>query len=161
MSTRVLSGVVTLALTVSLAACGGSAPPAADEAAAPAEASHAGHDMGRVFFAMPKDGDTVGTLATFEFAAENVPIDAVPPGDLTDADVRPGIGHFHLGVDTDCLPTGVAIPKADPWIHFGDGKNTIQMALQPGPHTFVVQIGDDLHRTVEGLCEKISVTVVE
>ena len=35
---------------------------------------------------------------------------------------------------TDCLPPGTAIPKADPWIHFGDGKNVIEMSLAPGQH---------------------------
>ena len=67
--------------------------------------------------------------------------------------------HYHLGVDTDCLATGVAIPKADPWIHFGDGKNVIEQALAPGPHRLAVQAGDDLHRTLPGMCQVINVTV--
>ena len=72
-----------------------------------------------------------------------------------------GITHYHLGVDTDCLPAGTVIPKADPWIHFGDGKNVIEMSLPPGPHKLVLQSGDDMHRTIDGLCETINVTVVQ
>jgi hypothetical protein len=161
MSTRVLRSVLLAAFTLTAAACGSEAP-APDE--------HAGHVPGdeaatssvsRVFFVQPKDGDTISTMATFEFGVENVTIDAVPPGDLTEADVRPGILHHHLGVDTDCLPPGTEIPKAEPWIHFGDGTNTIEMVLAPGEHKLALLAGDDLHRAIEGLCEVITVTVVE
>jgi hypothetical protein len=44
-------------------------------------------------------------------------------------------------------------------VHFGTGSNNIEMSLTPGKHTFAVQVGDDLHRAVEGLCETISVNV--
>jgi hypothetical protein len=83
----------------------------------------------------------------------------VPAGEVKE--VRAATGHFHLGVDTDCLPPGTVIPKAQPWIHFGDGKNTIEMQLTPGAHRFAVQAGDDLHTTTAGLCETIAVTVTE
>ena len=53
----------------------------------------------------------------------------------------------------------MAIPKADPWIHFGDGKKVIEMSLAPGPHRLAVQAGDDLHRTLAGMCQVINVTV--
>jgi len=51
------------------------------------------------------------------------------------------------------------IPKAAPWVHFGDGKNEIDMQLPPGKHTLVLQIGDDKHTTLPGLCSTITVTV--
>ena len=54
---------------------------------------------------------------------------------------------------------GTAIPKAAPWVHFGDGKSVIDMQLPPGPHKLTLQIGDDLHRTMTGLCQTINVTV--
>lgn len=149
-----LAGAAVLA-----AACGSGTP---QQEAAPAD--HAAHPAGgagrRVFFVQPKHGDTVKSPVVFEFGIENYTIAAVPPGELTEADVRPGIAHHHLGVDTDCLPPGTEIPKADPWIHFGDGKNTIEMVLTPGEHRFALQAGDDLHRAVDGLCEVITITVV-
>ena len=146
MGNRVMKGVVIAAIAVGVAACNKAPEPAA---------------RGRVFFQQPKNGDTIKPMSTIIFANEGVTISPVPPGELTPAQVRPGMTHYHLGVDTDCLPAGQVIPKADPWIHFGTGKNEIEMQLKPGPHKLVLQSGDDMHRTLEGLCEVINVTVAE
>jgi hypothetical protein len=148
MGNRVVKGVVFAVLTLAVAACTSDAPPASAAA-------------GRVYFVSPKDGDTIKTMHKFEFGNDRLTIAAVPPGELTPAQVRPGMTHYHLGVDTDCLPAGTAIPKADPWIHFGQGNSVIEMQLKPGRHKLVLQSGDDLHRTLPGLCETINVTVVE
>jgi hypothetical protein len=83
----------------------------------------------------------------------------VPQGTVTDT--RPSLGHYHIGLDADCLPTGTAIPRAAPWVHFGDGKNVIDMQLPAGMHKLTLQVGDDLHRTIEGLCTSINVNVTE
>lgn len=113
----------------------------------------------RVFFVLPQDGATVKSPVMLEFGAEDFTIAAVPQGTVTET--RPALGHYHVGVDTDCLPTGTEIPKAAPWIHFGDGKNVIDMQLPAGTHRLTLQVGDDLHRTIEGLCSTISVNVTE
>jgi hypothetical protein len=150
---------VAAALALVAAGCGGAeAPPASTETAAtaPAQAAESGP---RVFFVSPKNGDTIKPLSMVEFGSTGVTVGAVPPGELTPDQVRPNTIHYHLGTDTDCLPAGVAIPKADPWIHFGDGKNVIEMSLAPGPHRIAVQAGDDRHMTIAGLCEVINVTV--
>lgn len=158
-------GALAAAAALSVSACRSDTPPESETpaaSAASADASHEGHTMARVYFVEPTNGATLSSksLATFTFGSDNYTIAAVPPGELTAADVRPDMGHFHLGVDQPCLPPGQEIPRGQQdWIHFGDGKNTIEMQLTPGPHTFSVQVGDDLHRTVEGLCETISVTV--
>jgi hypothetical protein len=82
----------------------------------------------------------------------------VPPGDVTTA--RPGIGHYHIGVGVSCLPPGKTIVKGTPsWVHFGDGKSEIDMQLTPGRHRLALQIGDDLHNTIAGTCQMITVTV--
>ena len=147
MGHRVVGGVMAV-LAVSIAACGESpAPPASTGGA------------GRVFFVQPKNGDTIKTLSTIEFGSEGVTVAAVPPGELKPEQVRPGIIHYHLGTDTDCLPPGTVIPKAAPWVHFGDGKNVIETQLTPGQHRLAVQAGDDMHVTLPGLCEVITVTV--
>jgi hypothetical protein len=147
MESRVVGIIVMGLFALGGAACGNGASD-----------SHAGH--GRVFFVQPKDGATIKPMSTFEFGNEGVTIAAVPPGEIKPEQVRAGMTHYHLGVDTDCLPAGTVIPKANPWIHFGDGKNVIEMSLPPGPHKLVLQSGDDMHRTIEGLCETINVTVV-
>jgi hypothetical protein len=148
MSHRVVTGSVVAALALFVAACSESAPSGGSTAGAR-----------RVFFVQPKNGDTIKSMSSIEFGSSGTTVGAVPPGELKPEQVRPNIIHYHLGVDTDCLPDGVVIPKADPWIHFGDGKNVIEMQLQPGSHRLAVQAGDDLHRTLPGMCEVISVTV--
>jgi hypothetical protein len=160
MSSRLPVALVLAAFASIAAACGGSAPQPESQAAAPAAAEdHTQHAGGRVFFVQPTNGATVKSPVQFVFGSDQVTIAAVPPGELTTA--REGMVHFHLGVDTDCLPAGEVIPKANPWIHFGDGKNVIEMQMTPGTHRFAVQAGDDLHATLAGLCETIEVTVQE
>jgi hypothetical protein len=140
MAIRVVIAFVLAAAIGALTACGGSAPR-------------------NVFFVQPANGATVKSPVQFVFGSDQFTIAAVPAGEVKE--VRAGTGHFHLGVDADCLAAGAVIPKAQPWIHFGDGKNTIEMQLTPGPHKFSVQAGDDLHATMAGLCETISITVTE
>jgi hypothetical protein len=155
--------VIGAALAMTVAACGGGSDAPAPSASAPAASAPAStaSATGRVFFVSPKNGDTIKPLSTAEFGSEGVTVAAVPPGELTPEQVRPKTIHYHLGTDTDCLPPGVAIPKADPWVHFGDGKNVIEMSLAPGPHRLAVQAGDDRHVTIAGLCEVINVTVAQ
>ena len=151
---------VTLGLcTVIAAACGGAeTPPASATASAPA-AAPASPPATRVFFVTPTNGATIKPMSTIEFGSSGVTVAAVPPGELKPEQVRAGTIHYHIAVDTDCLPAGTAIPKADPWVHFGDGKKVIEMSLAPGAHRLTVQAGDDMHRTIAGLCETINVTV--
>ena len=163
MAIRLITGVVLTAAVLAVAACRSETPQQSETPAASAPAaSHEEHTGGRVYFVEPKDGTTLSSksLARFVFASDNYTIGAVPPGELKPEQVRPNIGHFHLGVDKECVPAGEVIVRGTPdWIHFGDGKNQIEMQLKPGKHTMSVQVGDDLHRAVEGLCETITVNV--
>ena len=112
----------------------------------------------RVFFVEPKNGATVTSPAHLKFGSEGIEIAAVPPGDVTKT--RPGVGHYHVGIDQDCLAPAKTIVKGTPsWVHFGDGKSEIDMQLTPGKHKLALQIGDDLHNTMPGLCSTITVTV--
>src|SRR5262245_53732356 len=77
----------------------------------------------RVLFVQPQNGATVKSPVNLEFGVEDFTIAAVPQGTVTEA--RPSLGHYHVAVDADCLPPGTEIPKAQPWVHFGDGKNVI------------------------------------
>jgi len=160
MSPRLALPVLAVLALVGVACGGGDAPEpeaTAEPAAAPAAAPAAGP---RVFFMQPRNGDTVTLPMEIVFASDMFEISPVPPGDLTEA--RPAVGHYHLGLDTDCLAAGTVIPKADPWTHFGTGNNTISFpegSLAPGPHKLTVQAGDDLHAAIPGLCETIEITV--
>ena len=74
----------------------------------------------RVFFVEPKDGATVKSPVHLKFGIENYQVAAVPQGTVDTA--RPGMGHYHVAVDSDCLPAGPTIQKAAPWVHFGTGN---------------------------------------
>jgi hypothetical protein len=155
-------GAICTAPALFVAGCGGSntsqEAPAASTTAA--DASHEGHVAGKVYFVEPKDGATVSSkeAVKFVFGSDNYTIAAVPEGEVKE--VRANMGHFHLGVDKECVPAGQEIVRGQPdWVHFGTGSNNIEMSLTPGKHTMSVQVGDDLHRAVEGLCETISITV--
>ena len=139
-------GALILTASIAVTACGGSSP-------APAG--------GKVFFMEPKDGASVKSPVHIVFGSDMFTIAPVPPGEIKPEAVRANTGHFHLGVDTDCLAAGSVIPKANPWVHFGKGDNSIDMQLTPGPHKLAVQAGDDRHLTMTGLCEVINVTVTE
>ena len=154
---RIVNAAMLGLLVLGAAACGGAeTPPASSTASAPAKAPGA-----KVFFVTPTTGATIKPLSTIEFGSTGVTVAAVPPGELKPEQVRPETIHYHIAVDSDCLPAGTVIPKADPWIHFGDGKKVIEMNLAPGAHRLTVQAGDDMHRTIAGLCETINVTVAQ
>lgn len=154
--------VTLLALVFGAGACG-SEPPASQPASAPpvesASASTAAASRPRVFFVEPRDGATVKSPVHLQFGAENIQVAAVPAGTVDTP--RPGLGHHHVGVDTDCLEVGVEIQKAAPWVHFGTGTSEIDMQLPPGQHKLALQLGDDQHRTMTGLCATITVNVTE
>ena len=149
-----LKGVLALAVfvTAGVVACGGGSS-GGEAASAAGDASMA---TPRVFFEAPRhetDHSTELPLG-LTFGVENYEIGAVPE---TASMPRDGVGHYHLGVNTECLPAGEIIPAADPWIHMGDGSNGMELQLEGGEYRFSVQIGDDEHRTIEGLCETITI----
>lgn len=114
----------------------------------------------RVFFVEPKNGATVTSPLHMKFGSEGIEIAAVPPGDLTKEQVRPGKAHYHVGIDQSCLPPGKNIVKGTPsWVHFGDGKDVFDSQLTPGKHKLALQLGDDLHNTIPRTCQEITVTV--
>lgn len=114
----------------------------------------------RIFFVEPKNGATVKSPVHLKFGIENYKIAPVPDGTVTTA--RPGVGHYHVGVDTGCLKPGETIVKGTPsWVHFGKGDSEIDMQLTPGKHRLALQLGDDLHNTVKGLCSMITVNVTQ
>src|SRR5262245_2281329 len=152
--------VLPLALPVLIVACSSESKPSESSSApASAPAASAAPSGGRVFFVEPKDGATVKSPVHLVFGVENFMIMPVPEGTVTSA--RPGMGHHHVGVDTDCLPPGTEIVKAAPWVHFGKGDNQMDMQLPPGQHKLTLEIGDDQHKTQPGLCSTITVNVTE
>jgi len=112
----------------------------------------------RVWFVEPKNNASVTSPLHMKFASEGIEISPVPPGDLKET--RPGVAHYHVGIDQNCLPAGKNIVKGTPsWVHFGDGKAEFDSQLTPGKHKLALQLGDDLHNTLPGACEVITVNV--
>jgi len=112
----------------------------------------------RVFFVEPKNNATVTSPLHMKFGSEGIEIAAVPPGDIKTT--RPGVAHYHVGIDENCLPAGKTIVKGTPsWVHFGDGKDVFDTQLTPGRHKLALQLGDDLHNTLPGTCSVITVNV--
>jgi hypothetical protein len=112
----------------------------------------------KVMFLEPKNGAIVTSPVHMKFGSSGTTISPVPPGDVKEA--RPGMTHYHVGIGVSCLAPGKNIVKGTPsWVHFGDGKDEIDMQLTPGRHRLALQLGDDLHNTVPGACQMITVTV--
>jgi hypothetical protein len=112
----------------------------------------------RVFFVEPKNGATVTSPVHMKFGSSGTEISPVPAGDVTKA--RPGMTHYHVGIDQNCLPAGKTIVKGTPsWVHFGKGETEFETQLTPGKHKLALQLGDDLHNTVAGACSVITVNV--
>ncbi len=123
-----------------------------------AQAKQPATKRARVFFVEPKNGATVTSPVHMKFGAEGIEIAAVPQGDVTKT--RPGVGHYHVGIDQSCLSAGKTIVKGTPsWVHFGDGKSEFDTQLTPGKHKLALQLGDDLHNTMPGTCTSITVNV--
>ncbi len=112
----------------------------------------------RAFFVEPKTGATVKSPVHLKLGVENYKVAAVPDGEVKTA--RPGVGHFHVGVDTPCVASGKTIVKGTPsWVHFGKGDSEMDMQLTPGKHKLAVQFADDLHNAIKGMCTTIAVNV--
>jgi len=158
---NVKRNLALLALPVWLlgvAAC--STPPAeeakpAEPAAAPAPPPAPSGP--RAYFAEPADGATVTSPLRMKFASEGITISPVPEGEIKE--VRPGMGHYHLALDVDCLAPGEEIKKGEKWIHYGKGDTEAETQLGPGSHKLTLAIGDDKHMQIPGLCSTITVTV--
>ena len=129
-----------------------------------AGAAGASAQEARIFFVSPADGSQHSEdVITIEFGAKNYPISAIPEGfDQETGTPRDGVGHYHLGYGTGCLDVGIIIPQGEGWQHFGDGSSTTTLENAPaGTYELTVQIGDDQHRTQEGLCATISIEVTD
>jgi hypothetical protein len=156
------SRLLVFAFLVAATACGGSEPaqPAAEPPPAAAPAPAPTTPTRRVFFVEPQDGATVKSPVKARFGLEGYELAPVPKETITAEQVRAGMGHHHLGIDMDCLPAGTEIVKGTPsWVHFGTGATEIDVQLEPGTHKLTLQLGDDLHRTIEGFCQTITVNV--
>ena len=161
--------IVLAIFALAAAGCGGGGDMApeepmemAEEPMADAEPEPSGQPS--VFFVAPTEGEAISSDhdVEIEMGAENYPISPIPEGFDAETDTpRPDMGHFHVGIDTGCLPVGETIPQGQGWQHFGDGSNSYTLQVEPGTYELTVQIGDDAHVTQEGLCNSINIEVAD
>jgi len=106
------------------------APAGLPRTASPADA--------RVFFISPADGDTVSNPVRIEFGIAGMSVARA-------GDNQPDSGHHHLLIDTGLPDLGAPIPADANHIHFGDGRTTTEITLEPGQHTLRMLLGDHVH----------------
>ena len=165
---KVLAWLLLLPVSL-LVGCGGGEMPAESPMEEPEpvsdsipQASTGGSP--RVFFVTPEDGRQYSSDfdVAMEFGSENYEISAIPEGfDAETDEPRADVGHYHVGVDTGCLPAGEVIPQGQGWVHFGDGSNIFSLQVESGFYELSLQIGNDEHRTQDGLCETINIEVAD
>jgi len=108
----------------------------------------------RVFFISPADGDTVSNPVIVEFGVEGM---SVVPAGVNEAHS----GHHHLLIDTDVPDLSLPIPADENHVHFGDGRTSTAVTLEPGQHTLQMLLGDHLHIPHDPalMSDKITITV--
>lgn len=111
-------------------------------------------DEPSVRFAQPDDEDSVESPVPVEMEAEGVTVEPAANG------VNEGAGHFHIMIDTECVPPGEAIPNDESHLHFGDGATTAELDLQQGRHTLCLQLATGDH-VATGLTDTVTITVIE
>ena len=131
---------VSLALTLSFAACGGET---ADTDAMPAAemSSAAEEPIGTVTIVQPAEGAEVeGPAVTVQLEVSGFPL--VEAGDMTE-----GTGHHHLYLDADLTPASVPVPSVEGSIvHMGDGSASYTFEnVAPGEHRIIAVVADGAH----------------
>ena len=164
---RTLVACLLLLPLVAFAACGGEPGGMAVEETAAEPAPEPAVDQSgppRVFFVAPEDGAILSSDhdVELEFGVENLMISAPPEAASGEAATpREGVGHYHLGVDTGCVPAGDVIPEGDDRVDFDDGSNTYTLQRQPGTYELSVQVANDANQAQDGLCETISIEIAD
>ena len=130
--------LLSMAVTLALAACGG-----AEDASAVSEAAttEAAPPESRVVISGPEHGSDVdGPSVNIVLQAEGLAI--VPAG----VD-QPGSGHHHLIVNADFPAMDVPIPAVPgESIHLGQAQTEFELTeLSPGEYRVIAVVGDHLH----------------
>lgn len=96
--------------------------------------------VSKVYFASPKDGETLTSTVKVKMGLDGFKIGAV--GDLDQTK-----GHHHIVVDGGPIKKGEVVPTDDKHLHFGKGQTETEVKLTPGKHTLTLQFADGAHRS--------------
>jgi len=92
----------------------------------------------RVFFISPASGDVARNPLRIEFGIEGMSV-------VKAGDAQANSGHHHLLIDTDLPDLGTPVPADANHVHFGDGRSSTEITLEPGEHTLRLLLADYLH----------------
>lgn len=95
-------------------------------------------DGARVFFITPADGAVVSNPVVIDFGIEGMSVTKA-------GDDQPDSGHHHLLIDAELPDLTLPIPASANYVHFGDGRTSTEITLEPGRHTLRMLLGDHLH----------------
>jgi hypothetical protein len=114
----------------------------------------------RVFFAAPKDGETIAGMLENGKVSVNVKMGAENINVQPAGAVVAGSGHHHVLIDAEPVAAGTVVPKDEQHMHFGQGQTEATLTLAPGEHTLQLQLADGIHRSYgPALSAKILVKV--
>ncbi len=70
-------------------------------------------------------------------------------------------GHFHVLIDVEPPPVGVAVPADSQHVHLGGGQIEVALNLAPGTHVLRALLADAEHRVIseELVSEPVSIRV--
>ena len=112
---------------------------------------------GSVNFSNVKDGDTVPSTFTYEFAVTGLELSPAKDGLL------PGTGHHHVIIDDPkgFVAKGIAIPFDATHKHYGKAQTEGEIELEKGTHTITLQFANALHESYgKDFAKTITVTVL-
>ncbi len=108
----------------------------------------------RVFFITPADGAVVSNPVVIDFGIEGMSVAKA-------GDNQPDSGHHHLLIDAELPDLNLPIPANANYVHFGDGRTSTEITLEPGQRTLRMLLGDHLHIPHDPpvISEPITITV--
>jgi hypothetical protein len=151
------SFVIAVAATTVLTACGrkeAGTDSTATSAAASATTA-AASPPASVMIMTPGKGATTGADVTVTLMAHGVTIAKA------DGAKVPGVGHYHLFLDTIPTPDNAPIPPTSAKIvHIGSGDSSYTFkALKPGEHRLIAVLGFGDHTPMPGGRDTVTFTV--
>src|SRR5689334_6773016 len=151
------SRAIPLAVLAIAAGCGEkkAASDTTQAAAAGASTAAAAPTNAGVMFMSPAKGSTTGTDVTVSLMGQGVTI-AKADGSKT-----PGVGHYHLFLDTIPTPDDKPIPPTSAKIvHLGSGDSTYTFkGLSAGEHRLIAVLGYGDHTPMPGKRDTVTFTV--
>ena len=118
-------------------------------------ANHAAAEPSSVFFKTPLNNQVVRSPVRLVFGLNGKRIG--PVGDL-----NPNLGHHHLIINGNSIPSGVRVPLNAQHLHLSEGQTEMALHLTPGDYRLTLQFANGAHQSYgASLSKTIQITVLE